>query len=417
VDPVNPPTFGAFFAPSGAHSGQAVYRLGPDGTWQLVSGLYGTDIRPGEAFWIYTEGISDYAGPIEVKLDFGDDLDFGRVMTDREIRIRNHTAGEKTVSLDQSSSGGAVPLARNRLTPDGKPEWPSLESEPAATVQAGEEKLIGLTLRREQISSDSAGSILEVSDGQGSLVRVPVMAEPWKAPIPGDCAEYAGLWVGTVSVDKVSQAQIPAAPEFIDPQPTGREFFFRLILHVDGSCQTRLLKEVIQMEDNSGLPVLITDDSLVPDFNPGSTVGGEPFSHRISSIAYDFDGTQVDMSGDFSMYGSLSCTLNLGPKKPTNPFQHRYHPDHNNLDELGFDIINEDIMESYRVIRQMSLVFSDTDPGCAGCPAPPGWGATLMGGTYGERVDGVHRNPIYSAGTFEIRKVIDVTELNAGVSP
>jgi hypothetical protein len=416
VDPGDPPTYGAFFSHSAAHADQAVYRLGSDGTWQMVSSLYGTPMQPGEAFWIYTQGISDYSGPMSVKLDFGDELDFGKILQEREIRLRNHSSGDKTVTFDLSSGGAGVPLSRISLNAEGRTEWPSIQVEPTASVSAGKEKLIRLAVRREQLSSDSVGSILEVADGQGSLVRLPVTAEVWRAPGPGDC-EHTGLWVGTTSVNKVSQAQIPAAPEFTEPQPTGREFFFRLILHVDGSCQTRLLKEVIQMENGSGEPVLITDDSLIPDFFPSSTVGGEPYSQRISSAAFDFEGADLNMSGSFSMYSSLSGTINLGPNHPTNPFKHRYHPDHNNLDELGFDIVNEDIMESYRIIRRIDLVFSDTDPRCPECPAPPGWGASTMGGTYEERLDGLHRNPIYTAGTFEVKKITDIAELNPGVSP
>jgi hypothetical protein len=99
----------------------------------------------------------------------------------------------------------------------------------------------------------------------------------------------------------------------------------------------------------------------------------------------------------------------LTPGNATNPFKHKFHPDHDNLNELGFPITNPVIMEVYTVTRDMTFTFSPTDPLVGG---PPGWGTTIMGGTFTETLSGLHKNPIYVSGLFRLAKVSDVGELN-----
>ncbi len=60
------PTFGEFFGPSPAHRHNRIYRL-VNGTWRQVTQPNTTVMRAGEAFWIYTQGRSDYRGPLDVR--------------------------------------------------------------------------------------------------------------------------------------------------------------------------------------------------------------------------------------------------------------------------------------------------------------------------------------------------------------
>ncbi len=224
-------------------------------------------------------------------------------------------------------------------------------------------------------------------------------------------AQFTGLWVGAVRIDKVSESQIPANPEFTNPQPTGYPFTFRIIIHVNTTGNTvRLLKDVIQMEKigSPGQLALITDDLLIPNYTCPEE-NGDKFCRRIGATAYDFTGLEAAMTGSFSLTGTLSSNIILTPDNPTNPFKHKFSPDHDNLDELGFPITNPVIMEVYNVTRDMTLQFSATDP--LGIN-PPGWGTTIMGGTYNETLNGVHRNPIYVSGAFRLQKVTDTGELN-----
>jgi len=233
-------------------------------------------------------------------------------------------------------------------------------------------------------------------------------------------APYTGLWVGAVAIDKVSESQIAGVDAFTKPTDTWFPFTFRLIMHVDSTGKVRLLKDVIQMETGAGVPVLITDDQFIKDYICPE-LNGEQFCRRISTTAYDFDGLEVPFpSGTFSTTSTLTADVVLSAENPTNPFKHKFHPDHDNLDELGRPIVDttvtdthltgKNIMEVYRVIRTMTFKFSAADP--FGTGTAPGWGSTVMGGTFEETLKGLHKNTIYVSGIFRLSKVTDIGELN-----
>ena len=153
--------------------------------------------------------------------------------------------------------------------------------------------------------------------------------------------------------------------------------------------------------------VLITDDLLIPNYTCPEE-NGDKFCRRIGTTAYDFDGLDLTMTGSFSMTGTLTKQIVLTPDNPTNPFKHKFSPDNDNLDEDGYPITNPVIMEVYNVTRDMTLKFSATDPHGDN----PGWGTTVVGGTYKETLNGLHKNPIYVSGAFRLQKVTDIGELN-----
>ena len=225
------------------------------------------------------------------------------------------------------------------------------------------------------------------------------------------------MWVGDVAVGLVSEAQRGGTV----PGKTGAAFKFRLLLHVDGSGQVRLLKEVIQMWQNGtrvpsptdpgftvvgqrGRYVLITDETRIPDFEGASLRDGVPVGIRLSTAAYDFPGNSLDVTGSFAPGGSLTFTLSLAPEAPTNPFRHKYHPDHDNLDE-NFIVFRE---EAYAIDREMRLDFAAAPP--AG--APLGWGTSEISGVFREKISGLHRHPIFVQGTFELKRVVLTPVLN-----
>jgi hypothetical protein len=424
VDREAPPTFGAFFAAEAALATSEIYRLDPAGVWKPVTNRNATAMAPGEAFWIYTTGATTFAGALEVTPEFGESLEFGETLPERRLRIANRSGRACTVRLSQE--GGSLPLRRGRLRDDGYYVWVPLQDHDRLDLGPGEEGVVRLSLGRGPLEGGRAESLLVVGDGAGGRVAVDVAAgplaalggavSPRRAAVQA-ASPFAGLWVGSVHVNKVSQSQIANVIEFTEPQdagPPGTGFTFRLILHVDATGRVRLLKEVIQMWEegtppSSGRYVLVTDDAKIPDFTCPNLVGGEPFCHRITSVAYDFAERELDLSGSFATTGSLAGSINLPPNHPTNPFRHAYHPDHNNKDELGYPITNEAIMESFRVKRNLELRFAATDPSGLSDPA---WGVTLMGGTYKEDFEGLHKNKIYVSGTFTLSRATDVALLN-----
>ncbi len=217
--------------------------------------------------------------------------------------------------------------------------------------------------------------------------------------------------MGGVSVRKVSQAQTGS----LTPTDTGSDFVFQALIHVDAAGTPRLLKEVIQLWregtripdpehpgffliDEPGNYVLLTDDSLISSFDPAGLHDGQPFGYRMSTVAYDFEPQSMGMNGSFSPTGTLTVTLVLDSEDPTNPFRHKFHPDHNNLDNRYLSFLEE----AYAVTRVLEFDFSTEDPYQRSLPS---YGESELGGVYRETISGLHRNDIAVEGLFLLRRV------------
>ena len=87
--------------------------------------------------------------------------------------------------------------------------------------------------------------------------------------------------------------------------------------------------------DKPGRYVLLTDDTLIPRFQGAAVRDGEPVGRRLSTVGYDFptDPTNnfLNLAGFFTFGQKLSGTLMLPFDHPTNPYRHKFHPDHDNL--------------------------------------------------------------------------------------
>ncbi|UCG60117.1 MAG: hypothetical protein JSU70_11455 [Phycisphaerales bacterium] len=440
VDSDSGPTFETFFAPSAAHAGKEVYRLNTLGRWERIENLAAEAIQQGVAYWVYCDGPSDYSGPLKVTFEQGDGIDFGRILTEQTLRIRNETsdtAKQITIRMQPSESppdpglpllAGEVLLSYWDTGPDADDPnllisgWSDLATTLSLEVPAYSDVSIRLAVRRNDMppapSADSLyQNLLEVSDGDGSRMQLPVTAR-------GLADERAGLWVGMAKIDKVSQPANPSDPN--TPTPTASEFQMRLIIHVDGDGQARLLQQVTLMwkegtwkadpldpskriVDEPGRYALLTRDDLMPQFSGAAMRDGETVGRRISSAAFAFSEPQL-MVGIFG--SSLACSgITVGYDDPLNPFKHKYHPDHDNL---GYDFQTRlgNKKESYTIERDIELAFTSDDPEQLRLS---GWGDNQVGGTYRERIRGVHKRQLHVEGTFRLRHISRVAVLNDGL--
>jgi hypothetical protein len=195
----------------------------------------------------------------------------------------------------------------------------------------------------------------------------------------------------------------------------------RLLIHVDSTGQARLLKQVIQMWQNGttvpdpddpdvlleatpGRFVLLTDDALIPTFSGAALRDGVPVGKRISTAHFDFPGNDLEMTGDFGGTNTLSAAITLAEDFPTNPYRHKFHPDHDNIGPQGVEVA-----EAFEITRDIDLAFSTTDP--TGANAPD-YGFDTVAGTYREEIAGLHRTPIRIQGTFRLQRVTVTPELN-----
>jgi hypothetical protein len=429
-----PPTFGEFFSRSPAHQNQPVYRLGSNGTWQLVV-PGSTPIRAGEAYWIFTRGNSGYQGRMSLVLDQGDSLEYSAALDTNRIVLRNRSGVPGTFQV-RRIGGTNLPLAFLNEDPEtGETGWPSLPSVLNLDAPTGQDVFLSLSVIRRDFSAFRMEQILEITDEHGERVFLHAggnTIQPFVAPggqtagastrnvteQTSDSRSLAGLWLGEVSVEAVSESQLAG----VEPTPVREPFVKRVIVHVDNAGQARLLKDVIQMwEDGTMAPsaidptalevdepgrfVLITDSDLIGLFSGSAQRSGRPVGLRYSTVAYDFDGDEREFDGEFQPGGQISVSLVMEPDFPTNPFLHRYHPDHDNLDAefLNFQ------KEAYQVVREMRLILTPDDPLGR---TPPGWGETIVGGVFEESITGLHRNTIFTSGQFRMRRVSAVPILN-----
>ena len=422
--PVNPaqlPTFAAYFAPSPAHTGQAIYELQSNGQWQQVAPT--ASMKHGEAYWSFCSGASTFQGPTGIELDFGEGLHYGTVLTELLPRIINTSSSTRTVCWRELRNGASNPLsyqifASNRLS------WINLPSPHCYSIAGGEENDLRLAIRRTAFAGNSYASLMEITDDIGTRYLVPVTAGkllPARASLASAAGignPRAGLWVGSASVSNVNEVN-SSQPTNLTPTRSG--FDLRLLIHVDANGQARLLKEVIQMwqngtatndasgravTDKSGRFVLLTDDALIPQFQGASLRDGTPVGRRLSTASFDFTNT-LSMTGGFEINNTNRCTIVLEPNFATNPFKHRFHPDHDNLD-ARFASFRE---EAYQITRSIELRYSSSDPAGPSI-ASLDYGYNILGGVYRESITGLHRNNIVAQGTFRLTRVSNTPVLN-----
>lgn len=444
-------TFDQLFANSPAHNREPVFRLSPSGHWERVSDLTTARPRPSEAFWIRSRSTSQFQGPVQIDLDQQTQLDFGRLLVEQTVRIKNLSSTSKTVIVtplpsaapppDSPPLAGPVPLLVWRNNPaQNETGWFPLSST-RADLAPGEHWDLRLSIsRRDMIPLTSTPgarfqSLLEVADSNSAFRQsIPVSADGLQssspavmtlrslANSPSPSSRRAGLWIGNVSLNQVSQ---PASSQPDLPVPTASDFSFRILLHVDAAGQVRFLQKILQMwkpgtyksdpsnptqriVDQPGRFVLLTDEALAAQFTGAALRDGDAVARRYSSAAFGFS-QPILMSGnpDFDAAG-LAVTVVSDYNDPLNPFKHLYHPDHDNLDER-FERVLPEGRESFTVRRLIQLQFSPVDP--QGLTLS-GWGDSHLGGSYRETIVGLHKSPIHLQGVFRLHHASRIASLN-----
>lgn len=432
VDPTAPPTFLNFFRPSAAHYAAAsnqlaqIFRLNSaSGNWEQVAP--GDLVAAGSAYWIFTRGASDYLSPLNLTLEQGDGLDFGSDQTQLELELEN--LGTSPVNALLKDLGGASNsiLSYYQFNTNLGAQWPALPTMLALTASPTQQVRVRLAARRQDLTGDEFSSVIEIGNGAGTRLLVPINASKPELSVNGPVANpLAGLWVGSASLNAVSEAH---SGDPSTPTPTRSEMNLRLILHVDGTGQTRLLKEVIQMWrdgtftndangnqvlEKPGSYVLLTDDTKISQFQGATVRDGVTVGRRLSTVGYDFPSTTasnyLNVAGNFAIGQTLTTTLTLPFDYAANPFLHKYHPDHDNLNSR-FD---EPAVEAYAVSRQVEMDLLASPPSGS---VPPDYGFNELGGNYRETITGLHKNPIHVNGTFQLRRASYVAELNPSATP
>ena len=262
---------------------------------------------------------------------------------------------------------------------------------------------VALTQSGELNEGEGLDTAIEVSSSEGAVFYIPVRVEP----IDLSESRSNGLWVGRVIVDKVNFVSDSDVTQSKVPKPVQHPFEFRIILHWNEEGEqrvVRLLKQAFEMWDSSKKQKIVVteqDDAekLVSEkrATPLRRIDSVVFSNR-EPILFNAAG----IFGE-ELY-SLSGEMNVEYDDDRNPFVHRYHPDHNNLDERYENVLPAGD-ESYSINREFKLKFTASPVN--GALAPPGWGINTLGGHYEETITGAHKKSLVTSGIFLISKVSD----------
>ncbi len=142
---------------------------------------------------------------------------------------------------------------------------------------------------------------------------------------------------------------------------------------------------------------------------------------RVSSANFSLSGPVTATNAFFGDTAALlDYLITIAPADPLNPFKHKYHPDHDNLDAkfnaIDLDTVDPWLWESYEVKRRIKLELTELPP-YAGATQDDAirldWGGAVWGGLYREVIQGLHKNDITVKGYFVIRQVAPWEKLNA----
>lgn len=170
------PTFARFFSGAAGRVGAKVFRL-VEGSWQKVIDLATAEIRPGEAYWIYCEGKTNYQGPLELRFTGLDSVSFGNGSNVSVIELANRATNPFSVKAS-IESGEDLPLFRS------VPDLENLTSRAEALVSDANLGNLSpegvsqfrLEFRPALMTAPSGGAVLKLSTSDGIVLRVPVRA-------------------------------------------------------------------------------------------------------------------------------------------------------------------------------------------------------------------------------------------------
>jgi hypothetical protein len=213
----------------------------------------------------------------------------------------------------------------------------------------------------------------------------------------------AGLWIGQVILNKVNEVQKAINGVAEELTPTADTAAMRILLHVNAQGQARLLKDIIVMRTRQNLndpnspqaTVLVTDPNRIHEYEGAVRRASKPVGLRYGSATFDFEGNELPLLGGVGAGVACAGLIRLSEEFPTNPFRHKYHPDHR---------------KGYEIRRQFSIRF-DGQPGDALAEAP-GFGVHRLSGVYRETILGLHKVPLKIEGTVNLNRISSVSVLN-----
>lgn len=217
--------------------------------------------------------------------------------------------------------------------------------------------------------------------------------------------------MGTASITNV--VSVPDAGNTNASGAVPMAFPMRVLLHVDSTGQVTLLRDVTLLftattpqSDPVGSPAtsvsplptrLITDPAILASLPPLDIRAGRITGRRLTAPHFDFalgaGQFQLNLTGTLAIGNQVHGIANIPSDLPTNPFLHRYHPDHGTN-------------QAYAITREITIAF-DTPVNVA-----PSDADEALGGTYSEVLTGLHKQPLTTSGSLALRRISSLGTLN-----
>lgn len=402
----NYPMMSAYFAtfPVAIATNTKIYQYvgGPLGAGNPMQ-VFSPNLEPldrTKAYWFEAAVTANFYAPLEVSPSNLEGLVYGRNGSLVTVRVRNRTAAAVNLTVAPMDSAPA-PVGQTQITAAVPLTYLTFNSTsgqyvftPVTTgigVVVGPQSSVELTfgVDRSQITGtpgDLYASLLRFTDG-GNLMDVYL-------PVSAQVTSLAGLWIGEATVTNV-QSKVPG----VAGTTTGRSFPLRVLLHVDNSGNARLLSQVF-MGKLAVAPNNVGLSTLESGLKPSDLAT----ARRFTAVHLPPETVLATGTGSVAIGQTLVRTVTLTHSAPTNPYVHTYHPDHDNRNPR-FDAQLGPGIESPTVTRVCSFTFTAAPPGGG---TVPGWGSSVIGGTYAETITGIHKSSTTVTGTFEVRRVSEI---------
>ena len=408
------PTINSYFAtfPAAVAANTKIFKytggdLSPSNPMQVFS-TSAERLDRNQAYWFSSEVVGNFYAPVQISLSSVNGFDFGRRGLVITARVLNRTAAVMSLTVSPVASNsppsgqeaitGPVPLTRRIFNNAGV--WEESPVAAAFTETIAPNSSIELSFGIDRASMTGTPEALFAS-----LLRFTDSAQRFDIlyPMTARQSSMAGLWIGEASVTAVeSKAQEDSVT------PTGSSFPLRYILHISDAGQARILSQVFLGPLATAphpLGLCATEDGL-----NAATLAS---AMRIVSTHMPLD-LVLTGSGGVTAPSSLNFQIVCPFDDSTNPFVHQYHPDHDN--KSGTTALESGV-ESYTVARDVTFTFTASPP--EGGDAT-GWGSSVIGGTYAETVNGLHRdsvgvgtgNGLKLTGTFQLQRASEIGTLS-----
>ena len=369
-----------------------------------------------QAYWFDSEVVGNFYAPLQITLSKASGMDFGRTGSIITARVLNRTASVMNLTIAPVTSNaapgtqepitGSVPLTR-RTFDTGTATWVE------TTIAASYSEVIAPNSSVELFFGIDRTAMAGATNAFfASMLRFTDAGNQFDILIPATArkSSLAGLWIGDAQVTAVeSKAQADAVT------PTGRSYPLRYLLHVADDGTARVLSQVFL-----GPQAAPPHDFGLCTKEAGLKADAKGSAQRIVSVHLPLDrvidGTAGTGSGSVAIPGTLVRKITVPFNDPTNPFVHQYHPDHDNKDAKGNALIAG--QESYNIEREVTFTFTASPP--PGSTVTSGWGSAVIGGTYGEVVQGLHKDSagvgtgdgLHLTGTFELRRASELGSIS-----